>query len=284
MAIQKQEKIDYWDAAAIAAEKEERVVRTDMWRKAAMNWLAYYTERKARDFVVQTIENYVRLRRGAFVLDVGCGPGKWVSLFAESGFVVTGVDASPWMIRLAKKKTKEDAKGQVEFYVMNVAKLALPTNNYDLVNCVTVLQHIFGDEDWRNAVHGMVNVTKPFGHILIFEAAPSFILKKRTRHLRFRSMKDYTDEFRKAGAELAYWKATDLSFPITYLGLRRYAASFSKKVYRITDGFPALSPGFLSLMSRISMFLAKPIDYKLTLTPLGFLSIGKILLFRKVKA
>ena len=176
--MEKPEEINYWDAVALEAEKEEeaRTTRLDKWRKAATNWLAYYTEKKARDFVVQAIEDYAKPSRGASVLDVGCGPGKWVSLFARSGFTVTGVDVSPWMIRLARKRMREDLEKRVNFYVMNVARLSLPRNTYDLVNCVTVLQHIFNDEDWSNAVHGMVNVAKPLGHILIFEAAPSFIL------------------------------------------------------------------------------------------------------------
>jgi len=283
VAVEKPEEINYWDAVASAAEKEEKFTGADKWRKAATNWLACYTERKARDFIVQTIENHANLRYGASVLDVGCGPGKWVNLFAEHGFSVTGVDASPWMIRLAKKRMKECLEEHVNFYVMNVAKLTLPRNAYDLVNCVTVLQHIFSDEDWRNAVHGMVNVAKPLGRILIFEAVPSFILKKRTRHLCFRSMREYVSEFRKAGAQLEYWKATDLSFPITYLGLRKYAASFSRKVYYFADGFSSLSLGFLSFLSRIMVSLARPLDYELARTPLSFLSAGKILLFRKVK-
>jgi len=284
MAVEKQKEMNYWDVVAFEAEKEEIITRTDKWRKAARNWLAYYTENKARDFIIQTIENQAKLKRNAQILDVGCGPGKWVGLFAERGFVTTGIDSSPWMIRLAKKRIRKDLTKLVNFYVMNVAKLSLPTNSYDMVNCVTVLQHIFNDEDWKNAVHGMIRVTKPFGYVLIFEAVPSFIFKKRTRRLRFRSMKEYISEFGKAGAHLEYWRATDLSFPITFLGLRKYAASFSKKVYYYFTGrIPLFSPNLLSLLSRITVSLAKPVDYKLTETPLCFLSVGKILLFRKVK-
>ncbi|MDH7477439.1 MAG: hypothetical protein QHH17_03550 [Candidatus Bathyarchaeota archaeon] len=129
----------------------------------------------------------------------------------------------------------------------------------------------------------MVRVTKPLGYVLIFEAVPSFILKRRTQRLRFRSMKEYIKEFKSAGAYLTYWRATDLSFPITFLGLRKYAASFSKRVYYyFADEFPIFPPSFLSALSRAATILAKPIDYRLGESPLSFLSIGKILLFRKV--
>lgn len=285
MAVQKQDEINYWDSVALEAEKEELVARIDKWRRAARNWLAHYSDSKARDFTLQTIDDHVKLKSDSQILDVGCGVGKWVNLFAERGFATTGIDSSPWMIRVAKKRARKDVRKLVKFYVMNITKLDLPSNFYDMVNCVTVLQHIFNDENWKNAVHEMVRITKPLGYVLIFEAAPSFIFKKRTRHLRFRTMKEYISEFGKADAHLAYWRATDLSFPITFIGLQKYAASFSKKVYYYFAGeLPLFSPHFLSSLSRFAVALAKPIDYKLANTPLGFLSVGKILLFRKVRA
>ena len=274
----------YWDEVAVETEREESAKRVDKWRKVATNWLAHYAEVKARDFILDALENHARLDCNAKVLDIGCGPGKWVNLFAEKGFATTGVDSSHWMIRLAKKRIREDLRGLTELRVMNVAKLDLQSDHYDLVNCVTVLQHILNDEDWKHAVHNMVRVTRPLGHILIFEAAPSFVFKKSTRHLRFRAMQQYVNEFEKAGAQLIHWRATDLSFLITFLGLQKYAASFSKKVYYFfADDYSLLSPALRSWLSRAAVDLAKPIDYKLGETPLRFLSMGKIMLFRKTR-
>jgi ubiquinone/menaquinone biosynthesis C-methylase UbiE len=282
MEAQESQETIFWDSVAFEAEKES-AIRTNKWQKVARNWLSHYVEYKARSFIVQTIENHVRLNSDAKILDVGCGSGKWVNLFAEKGFATTGIDSSPWMIRLAKKRVKADMRKLVKFFVASASKINLSSNSYDMVNCVTVLQHILNDEDWKSAIHEMVRVTKPLGYIMIFEAAPSFILKRRTRHLRFRTMKEYVVEFGKAGARFVYWKATDLSFPVTFLGLRKYSASFSKKVYYYFAGeVPLFSPHFLSLLSRIAVVLAKPIDYELAETPLSFLSVGKILLFRKI--
>jgi ubiquinone/menaquinone biosynthesis C-methylase UbiE len=282
---EEQKELSYWDAAALESANRNSLVRREKWRKAARNWLAHYAERKARDFILQTVQNHAKLRNGAQILDIGCGPGKWVNLFAERGFAATGIDSSPWMIRLAKKSIRPSLRDHVKLYVMNAAKLNLPGNFYNMVDCVTVLQHILNDEQWENAVHEMVRVTKPLGYVLVYEAAPLFILKKRTPHLRFRTMKEYIREFEEAGARLIYWRGTDLSFPMTFLGLRRYAASFSQKVYYYFAGEPTLfSPHFLSFLSRVVVTLAKPIDYNLAETPLSHLSVGKILLFRKVTA
>lgn len=272
----------YWDDVAKEA-KEEAYVRITKWQEVARNWLAHYTENKSIDFVFTAIEKYVKLKSNSQILDVGCGPGKWVRLFAEKGFVTTGIDSSSWMIRLAKKNTGRGTLKPVSYYVMNAAELDLPVDFYDMVNCVTVLQHILDDDNWRKAIHNMVKVTKPHGYILIFEAAPSLVLKKSTRHLRFRTMRQYTDEFRKAGANLTYWRATDLSFPITFIGLRKYASSFNMKVYYyFADRFSLLSPSFLSMLSNITATLAGLVDYRLGETPLRLLSVGRILLFRKV--
>jgi ubiquinone/menaquinone biosynthesis C-methylase UbiE len=282
---EKREDVSYWDATALESANRNSLVRSEKWRKAARNWLAHYAEHKARDFILQTVQSHVKLRNDAQILDIGCGPGKWVNLFAERGFAATGIDSSPWMIRLAKKSIQPSLRDHVKLYVTNVAALNLPSNFYDMVNCVTVLQHILNNEQWESAVREMVRVTKPLGYILIYEAAPLFILKKSTPHLRFRTMKEYVREFEEAGARLIHWRGTDLSFPITFLGLRRYAASFSKKVYYYLAGeLPLFSPRFLSFLSRIAVILAKPMDYDLAETPLGHLSVGKILLFRKLMA
>jgi ubiquinone/menaquinone biosynthesis C-methylase UbiE len=276
---------DHWDTIAFEAEKDEIATRREDWQRTARNWVANYTENKAYDFIAEVIQNHVKLERGAKILDVGCGPGKWVRFFANKGFEVTGIDFSPLMIRLAEGRIKNKYEELVKFHVMDVTNLNLPSNFYDLVNCVTVLQHILNDKDQTKAVQEMVRVTKPSGHILIYEAAPIFILKKRTPCLRFRTMKEYISMFEEAGAHLTHWRAADLSFPITFLFLRRYSFSFSRKVYYYSAGeHPLFPPNLRSFLSRIVATTARPIDYKIAKTPLGLLSIHKILLFRKTKS
>jgi hypothetical protein len=76
----------------------------------------------------------------------------------------------------------------------------------------------------------------------------------------------------------------DLSFPITFLGLRKYASSFSREVYYfLTRKNALISADFLSFLSRITVFLAKPLDYKLGETAFALLSMGKILVFKKLE-
>ena len=271
----------YWDHVALEAKDLEKTLRLEKWKKAARNWLANYADKRAKDFVLKVINEVVRLDKSAKVLDVGCGPGKWAMLLAKKCYSVTAIDISPKMILLATENARKQNLNNIKFHVMNVSKLNLQDQTFDVVNCVTVLQHIFDDNEWRNAVREIARVTKKGGYTLLLEAAPNFAIKKRTPHLSIRTMQQYVNEFEKSKIRLIYWRPADLSLPVTFLGLRSYAASFNKKVYYFVTGRELVSPPFKSLLSRIAVMLAGQIDYKLAETPLSFLSFNKILLFRK---
>jgi len=221
----------YWNYVALEAKDFEKMVRIEKWKKAARNWLADYADKRAYDFVLGVIDKVAKLNGSASVLDVGCGPGKWSVLFAKRYSSVTAIDISPNMIQLAKENAGRQNLRNINFCVMPVSRLDIPDETFDLVNCITVLQHIFSDEDWRLAIHEMTRVTRKGGHILLFEAAPNFAVKRRTPHLSIRTMRQYIDEFRKAKAQLICWRAADLSLPVTLLGLKYYAASFNRRVY-----------------------------------------------------
>ena len=276
-----EESEEYWDSVALEAKNKE-ALKVKKWKRVARNWLAEYADKRANDFLFDVVENVIALPSSAKVLDVGCGPGKWTRYFAKSCSRVTAVDVSSEMIMLAKESVFKEGLTNVDFHVMNVSELSFPSNSYDLVNCVTVLQHILDDDAWKKAVKNMIRVTKQCGKILLFETAPDFVIKKRTPHMRVTSMKHYIKEFENAEARLIYWRAADLSLPITFFGLRNYAASFNKRVYYFLAGkSPQFSADFLSLLSRIAVVLAEPIDYRFGRTPLGLLSFARIMLFEK---
>jgi ubiquinone/menaquinone biosynthesis C-methylase UbiE len=248
------------------------------------NWMADYADMKARDLLLRTFERFIFLGKEAKILDVGCGPGKWTRLFAEKGFFTVGVDASADMIELAKARANKSGLEMMEFYVMDASVLGLVEATFDFVNCVTVLQHILADEKWKRAIVEMVRVTKPEGYLLLYEMAPQFTFKKRTQNLRIRTLKDYETEFAKAGARLVFSLATDISFPLTVLSLRKFSTSFNRnEVYfywarkkRIITLAQAMS-----VVSKMIATFAKQIDYDLAETPFSMLSPLRILLFRR---
>jgi ubiquinone/menaquinone biosynthesis C-methylase UbiE len=271
----------YWDYVALEAKDSEKWRRIEKWRKVARNWLADYADKRAYDFVLKVLNQVVGLDKSAKILDVGCGPGKWSMFLAKKFGSVTAVDVSPEMILLAKENARKHGLRNVAFHVMDASKLNFPDAVYDFVNCVTVLQHIHDDERWRMAIREIVRVTRTGGYMLLFETAPNIAIIKRTRHLKIRTMRQYIYEFKNAGASLVYWRAVDLSLPITLLGLRAYAASFNKRVYYFISKSRWVPAGLLSFFSWAAALLAGLIDYRLAETPLSFLSFGRILLFRK---
>jgi SAM-dependent methyltransferase len=79
------------------------------------------------------------------VLDIGCGTGENAILLAESGYTVTGVDAAPIAIDMAKAKAKA-RKVNVEFHIRNALNLNLGQSRFD--NAIdSGLFHTFHDNE-----------------------------------------------------------------------------------------------------------------------------------------
>lgn len=282
--MEEDELAKYWNYVASEAKSvQKRRTRLEKWKKVAKNWLADYADKRAYDFVLKVMSEVIKIGKPVKILDIGCGPGKWAVLFAKNFGSTTAIDISPNMILLAKENARKDNLHNIDFHVMDVSKLDLYENTYDMVNCVTVLQHIFDDGDWRRAIQEISRVTKVGGYVLLFETAPDFAIRRRTRHLSIRTMRQYVGEFRMAGADFVYWRAADLSLPVTFLGLRKYAASFNRRVYYFMSGQKLFPASFLSFLSWAAAILAGLIDYRLAETPLSFLSAGRIMVFQKVK-
>lgn len=149
------------------------------------------------------LEPWFDIKPGTRVLDVGCGVGRWSSLLAARGAVVTGMDLSPTMIAEAKRRA--DANGvahRCRFLVQDLAQLDAG-EKFDLVLGVTVLQHILDPEALRSAVQRMVDHLAPGGRMVLLEAAPARMAKRcDTTVFRARQRNVYLDLFAQAQLEL----------------------------------------------------------------------------------
>lgn len=121
----------------------------------------------------ETLEGYVLRSRkskvlnlfdkpGGRVLDVGCGPGAMIQELSRLGCEFWGVDASPKMLKLAQDHAGECQN--THFLLGQATSLALPSNVFDAVLCMGVMDRIpRGDE----AIREMLRVLKPDGTLIV---------------------------------------------------------------------------------------------------------------------
>jgi 2-polyprenyl-3-methyl-5-hydroxy-6-metoxy-1,4-benzoquinol methylase len=74
------------------------------------------------------------------VLEIGCGAGRLARAIAGRGAKVTGLDASPEMIRLARQRSGGDAR--LEFVCGDFSEHSAESANYDCVVSVATLHHL----------------------------------------------------------------------------------------------------------------------------------------------
>ena len=120
----------------------------------------------------RALEPWLRPAAGARVLDVGCGIGRWSRLLAARGACVTGVDLSPTMIAEAKRRALAGGlASRCRFVVQDCAALEV-AGSFDLILCVTMLQHMLEMDALRSALRRMALHLAPRGRLIVLEAAP----------------------------------------------------------------------------------------------------------------
>jgi ubiquinone/menaquinone biosynthesis C-methylase UbiE len=116
------------------------------------------------------IADDLQLQPGDRVLDVGCGPGRLVKVFAERvapNGSVAGIDPSPQMIKRATARARKH-RVAVNFQVAYAQGLPFPDAAFDAASCTLALHHV-ADDDQQTAVAEMYRVLKPGGRLLIAE-------------------------------------------------------------------------------------------------------------------
>jgi SAM-dependent methyltransferase len=95
------------------------------------------------------------------IVDIGCGTGRHAAYLAAASFAVTGVDASPQMIEVARSRMPD-----VRFEVGDVVTWR-PPSPADGVLCRGVFNEITDDEDRQRGFDALFAMLRP-GGLLIF--------------------------------------------------------------------------------------------------------------------
>jgi ubiquinone/menaquinone biosynthesis C-methylase UbiE len=107
------------------------------------------------------------VKAGDRVLDIGCGPGYFVRMLAETvgatGFAV-GIDAAPEMIDYARRKARH--LSNCRFESGSAEELPFPDASFDVVVSSLMLHHL-PDELRAQAAAEMRRVLRPEGTVLL---------------------------------------------------------------------------------------------------------------------
>jgi demethylmenaquinone methyltransferase/2-methoxy-6-polyprenyl-1,4-benzoquinol methylase/phosphoethanolamine N-methyltransferase len=113
------------------------------------------------------------VRPGDKVLDVGCGTGSLTltaKAYAGANGAVHGIDASPGMIDLARKKAKQSGQ-DVIFDVGLIEEIPFPDAAFDVVISRLAIHHLPDDLKGRGFAE-ILRVLKPGGHLLVADFKP----------------------------------------------------------------------------------------------------------------
>lgn len=92
------------------------------------------------------------------VLDCGCGSGRFSDLFSKKGASVLGIDASPNMLDIARKRAP-----QATFQIGDVANLGFH-EEFDIAICSQVLTHL---HDYKGPLLSMQKAIRPGGIVIV---------------------------------------------------------------------------------------------------------------------
>lgn len=101
----------------------------------------------------------------AVILDAGCGGGRNVRYFLESGNEVHGIDTDPERIAGLQAFSKSLGRSNAEslFRVEALEDLSLPADSFGLVICNAVLHFARDEAHFRAMTEALHRVTKPGG-------------------------------------------------------------------------------------------------------------------------
>lgn len=150
-----------WRAADLAAVRERHAGTGLLWnlryhaeampfekyaQRPAMHWQSYQqvdVYRQRADHLAKVVRQLTSTSGGR-VLDLGCGDGLFVHLFARDGAEVVGVDPEGPAIEQAERQTRQQSyPGQPpRFHDGDGESLGWPDGSFDVITMLDVIEHL----------------------------------------------------------------------------------------------------------------------------------------------
>src|SRR5712691_5056302 len=129
----------------------------ELWGRRARDW-ALLQEGQVRA-LYDAVLSRLDIGYGSRVLDVGCGAGMFCRLAADEGANVSGYDATPELLEIARERTPSG-----EFYEGDIERLPWPDASFDAVTGLDSFQFAARPVE---ALREARRVAKPDGQIVI---------------------------------------------------------------------------------------------------------------------
>ena len=142
---------------------------SDWWRTwFGPGYLALYDDTlgERTPIEVDRLEALLRLRPPLRILDLPCGQGRHAIELARRGYDVTGVDLSPYLLRVAKARA--EAAGVRVRWLEGDMRRPLAGDTFDLVlNLFTSFGYFLDADDDLQVVHAAASMLEPGGRFLL---------------------------------------------------------------------------------------------------------------------
>jgi ubiquinone/menaquinone biosynthesis C-methylase UbiE len=139
--------------------------------------------------------------RGAVALDIGCGFGRWTRWLAEHGADAVGIDPTEGMLAAARRASTAD----IVYRRMSATELDFPDGCFDLVTCVTVIQHLKPREQ-EAAVAELARVLRPGGEAVILDLID---VRDRGQVVHPRAASAWIRMYESHGLRVARWEGQE---------------------------------------------------------------------------
>jgi 2-polyprenyl-3-methyl-5-hydroxy-6-metoxy-1,4-benzoquinol methylase len=106
------------------------------------------------------------------VLDVGCAQGTLGLMLAERGVRVSLLDIRPENIEYARSRFE---RGDVSFHVGILSETCPPQNDFDVVSCTEVLEHVPAPAQFLNELKGKA---RPGGRLVLTTPNADYLLAR----------------------------------------------------------------------------------------------------------
>lgn len=202
----------------LQALQRERAPR-ESWEQVASWYDAVAADQGTeyhRAVILPGLLRLLQLQKGEQALDLGCGQGAVSRALSRAGAEVTGVDLSPRLIAMAKRRF---ASG-IRYLVGDAHGLGfLPDASFDALVCVLVLQNM---EPLASVFAECARLLRPGGRLVAVLSHPAFRIPRQSgwvwevkRRLLYRRVDGYLSE-RKIPIDMRPFKRPEQEITWTY--------------------------------------------------------------------